>query len=93
LGENKPVQTTETVTEGEEKGGECPLPSDSISKPTNSQDEDPLKVRTDALNLQVKTSREILDKLFQSGRIDKLQYQKHMDLAIQIYDQEMTEIE
>lgn len=29
----------------------------------------------------------------QSGKIDKLQYQQHMDLAIEIYDKEMTEIE
>lgn len=39
-------------------------------------------MRTDAINLQIKTNTEILNKLLESGKIDKLQYQIHMDLAI-----------
>jgi hypothetical protein len=39
----------------------------------------------------MKTNQEILNRLFAGSKIDKKQYQKYMDIVIEIYDREMTE--
>lgn len=41
----------------------------------------------------MKTNRQILTQLLDKNKISKSEFQEHMDLVIEIYDKEMTEIQ
>lgn len=52
--------------------------------------DDVIKTRKNAIELQMKTNRQILTQLLDKNKITKSEFQQHMDLVIEIYDKEMT---
>ena len=45
------------------------------------------------VNIQMKTNKEILDRLIDAEKISKKEYQEYLDLVMEKYEREMSEIE
>ena len=50
-------------------------------------------MRMNVVNIQMKTNKEILDRLIDAEKISKKEYQEYLDLVMEKYEREMSEIE